>query len=86
MTRRTWMPCCDIPTADLMKKGLRYSGIDRDAPRPDSNRRPDEEGIKTPSPGPNTGDSHSNRRPDEEGIKTDQVHQLLLPCRFQPQT
>ena len=36
-----------IPTADLMKKGLRLDAIEFAVREQDSNRRPDEEGIKT---------------------------------------
>ena len=63
--------CQCIPTADLMKKGLRHAQVGVEGTRlvtPTS--RPDEEGIKTPygrSSG-RTGDF--NRRPEEEGIKT----------------
>ena len=43
--RVTSWPC--IPTADLMKKGLRPQSSRSVRIRIDSNRRPDEEGIKT---------------------------------------
>ena len=38
-----------IPTADLMKKGLRLGRFNFAPHGVHSNRRPDEEGIKTPS-------------------------------------
>ena len=38
-----------IPTADLMKKGLRSPVISETLSLLNSNRRPDEEGIKTQS-------------------------------------
>ena len=40
-----------IPTADLMKKGLRRRGHGFVSSGKNSNRRPDEEGIKTQAPG-----------------------------------
>ena len=54
-----------------MKKGLRRRRKACLLPSYDSNRRPDEEGIKTLSliPAPRLR-RDSNRRPDEEGIKT----------------
>ena len=53
-----------------MKKGLRpRSGIPSRASG-DSNRRPDEEGIKTACDERGAPCTYSNRRPDEEGIKT----------------
>ena len=62
---------CSIPTADLMKKGLRRNTPCNCRPLVYSNRRPDEEGIKTAGQGADDGPGvHSNRRPDEEGIKT----------------
>ena len=42
-----------IPTADLMKKGLRPVMGAAVGNGLNSNRRPDEEGIKTPATGPN---------------------------------
>ena len=64
----TWQ----IPTADLMKKGLRpHTPRQCSAPGAHSNRRPDEEGIKTyQTPYRASPERNSNRRPDEEGIKT----------------
>ena len=60
-----------IPTADLMKKGLRHCGVHDKYTESDSNRRPDEEGIKTQAMCPTASQyNYSNRRPDEEGIKT----------------
>ena len=59
-----------IPTADLMKKGLRRGAISTVRRGCYSNRRPDEEGIKTERGGGVAVEVHSNRRPDEEGIKT----------------
>ena len=38
----------EVRTADLMKKGSRPDTAMRAASRPSQNRRPDEEGIKTP--------------------------------------
>ena len=62
---------CIIPTADLMKKGLRRHTVAHVDGPIDSNRRPDEEGIKTIGKILNRGNvADSNRRPDEEGIKT----------------
>ena len=40
-------PFASIPTADLMKKGLRQQGAEEQMLICHSNRRPDEEGIKT---------------------------------------
>ena len=75
-----------IPTADLMKKGLRRSSRAWSASRAYSNRRPDEEGIKTaPNVAP-PAELHSNRRPDEEGIKTHHAIRLTPLPLFQPQT
>ena len=41
------IPAIVIPTADLMKKGLRPIKFINFSSLADSNRRPDEEGIKT---------------------------------------
>ena len=54
-----------------MKKGLRRHRVLMFTSSQDSNRRPDEEGIKTRSSRSPHIVCYSNRRPDEEGIKTD---------------
>ena len=59
-----------IPTADLMKKGLRRRALTDLRRTIDSNSRPDEEWIKTQEPRDRRVKGHSNSRPDEEGIKT----------------
>ena len=70
--RGRWWGCrARIPTADLMKKGLRQIQSCHSSSESHSNRRPDEEGIKTCAfHGRFSRLLYSNRRPDEEGIKT----------------
>ena len=53
-----------------MKKGLRRYDTYVPVPGMISNRRPDEEGIKTVVAFVVVQNEISNRRPDEEGIKT----------------
>ena len=54
-----------------MKKGLRQRRDYLQCIARDSDRRPDEEGIKTYIASCIDTLTDSNRRPDEEGIKTD---------------
>ena len=70
-----------------MKKGLRR--LDDEVPQTQehSNRRPDEEGIKTRSISSYFFfERYSNRRPDEEGIKTYKQSTVKEEVPFQPQT
>ena len=69
-----------------MKKGLRLLSPDAECGDGDSNRRPDEEGIKTAHEVRNLEGIHSNRRPDEEGIKTGTPSGSPRAPEFQPQT
>ena len=76
-----------IPTADLMKKGLRPPVATVDSPPIDSNRRPDEEGIKT------RRSAWSAWRPPiptadlmKKGLRRRHVGTAHLMLGFQPQT
>ena len=76
-----------IPTADLMKKGLRPSGH-VSMPRPCySNRRPDEEGIKT-SGGPLVWVTATIPTADlmKKGLRLENPKRAHRSAPFQPQT
>ena len=69
-----------------MKKGLRHSLFIAFSLLIYSNKRPDEEGIKTPRGSAATSQRYSNKRPDEEGIKTESPPLLLSQLPFKQET
>ena len=76
-----------IPTADLMKKGLRRAVVDpvvrkRVIPTADLMKK----GLRRLARVARKGEVHSNRRPDEEGIKTEPTAVIPAVESFQPQT